>query len=51
MAKVTIETDDGDLVAAFHITNKNGPWTDGGEKIDRIVWNIDRALKAEGDEA
>jgi hypothetical protein len=51
MAKVTIETNDGTVTGIVYITNEQGPWTDGGDIIESIAWDIDQALKLEGDEA
>lgn len=51
MAVVIIQTNDGTEVSRIVVTNAEGPWTDAGTVIDEIAWDINDALKAEGDEA
>lgn len=50
MARVIIETDDGHRIGEIEVNNKNGPWTDCGDTLDSIAWDIYEALRYEGDE-
>ena len=51
MATVIVLTGVDTEVARIHITNAEGPWTDGGETLSEIAEAINRALDDEGDEA